>query len=223
MPMPVICAGYSRTGTSSLRLALSLIGFGPPYAFPQALASPRAMKLWLDAFDGLPVDWDKSLDGFSSVSDIPCFLFYKELAEHFPSAKVILTMRDTESLFISTNTILTPSHISVLKEFPTWSLVSRCHIAAYGHRIDDRTEFGRRYDHHNDQVKNSISPDRLLVYHVSDGWFPLCDFLGVPVPKVPMPSVNAKEEWPEPSKLRLILEAIHVSGWGARGLSSSRV
>ena len=35
---------------------------------------------------------------------------------------------------------------------------------------------------------------RLLVYEASQGWNPLCRFLGVPVPEAPFPRVNSREE-----------------------------
>ena len=41
-----------------------------------------------------------------------------------------------------------------------------------------------------DQVKCEVSPDRLLVFQVREGWEPLCQFLGVPVPDQPFPNVN---------------------------------
>lgn len=35
----------------------------------------------------------------------------------------------------------------------------------------------------------AVPPERLLEYHLSEGWEPLCEFLDVPVPKVPFPHV----------------------------------
>ena len=32
--------------------------------------------------------------------------------------------------------------------------------------------------------------DQLLVYEVGQGWEPLCEFLGVPVPDEPFPHLN---------------------------------
>jgi len=37
----------------------------------------------------------------------------------------------------------------------------------------------------------------LLVYEVSQGWGPLCRFLGVPVPDEPFPKTNTPAEWRE--------------------------
>ena len=45
-----------------------------------------------------------------------------------------------------------------------------------------------------DQVKAEIPAERLLVFEVKQGWGPLCEFLGVPVPEEPFPNVNDTNE-----------------------------
>ena len=44
-------------------------------------------------------------------------------------------------------------------------------------------------------VTAACPADRLLVYEVSDGWDPLCEFLGVPVPAAAFPYTNTTEEF----------------------------
>jgi hypothetical protein len=39
-------------------------------------------------------------------------------------------------------------------------------------------------------VKRRVPQERLLVYEVKEGWGPLCEFLGVPVPDEPFPRLN---------------------------------
>ena len=39
-----------------------------------------------------------------------------------------------------------------------------------------------QYERHNAAVKAMVPSDQLLVYRVGDGWDPLCEFLGHPVP-----------------------------------------
>ena len=39
------------------------------------------------------------------------------------------------------------------------------------------------------EVRAAVPPERLLVFAVGDGWTPLCDFLGVPVPDA-VPRLN---------------------------------
>ena len=58
-----------------------------------------------------------------------------------------------------------------------------------------REELRAAFVAHNDAVKATIQPDRLLVYEVKDGWGPLCEFLGVPAPDEPFPKTNHRAEF----------------------------
>jgi len=62
-------------------------------------------------------------------------------------------------------------------------------------RIHDREHAKAVYLAHNAKVRDTIPPDRLLVYEVAEGWGPLCDFLGLPVPADAMPKVNSRAEF----------------------------
>jgi len=46
------------------------------------------------------------------------------------------------------------------------------------------------FNAHNEGVRRSVPSERLLVYEPGEGWEPLCDFLGLPVPATPYPKVN---------------------------------
>merc|ERR1712150_39999 len=48
----------------------------------------------------------------------------------------------------------------------------------------------RKYIEHNRHVMETVPKDRLLVWNLKDGWKPLCDFLNLPIPNVPVPRVN---------------------------------
>ena len=64
----------------------------------------------------------------------------------------------------------------------------------YGDRLDDREFMMGEFTRYNDEVKRTVPRERLLVYRTGDGWAPLCEFLGVPVPDVPYPQTNSREE-----------------------------
>ena len=51
-----------------------------------------------------------------------------------------------------------------------------------------------RYRAHIAYVKSVVPAERLLVWNVKEGWAPLCNFLGVPVPETPLPRKNTKGE-----------------------------
>jgi Sulfotransferase domain len=49
------------------------------------------------------------------------------------------------------------------------------------------------FNRHNEEVEATVPADRLLVWSVTEGWEPLCEFLGVPVPAEPMPHANDRD------------------------------
>ena len=62
-------------------------------------------------------------------------------------------------------------------------------------RVSDHVTFygvGKvaRFEQHNARVKERVPPERLLVMEIKDGWEPLCDFLGKPIPDGPFPHLN---------------------------------
>jgi hypothetical protein len=57
-------------------------------------------------------------------------------------------------------------------------------------RADDEAHAIRVFTEHNAAVQREVPADRLLVYQVSEGWEPLCRFLGVDVPDEPFPHLN---------------------------------
>jgi hypothetical protein len=53
------------------------------------------------------------------------------------------------------------------------------------------------YEKHNDAVRAAIPEERLLEWTPSDGWEPICERLGVPVPSEPFPVTNTTKEFRE--------------------------
>jgi len=49
------------------------------------------------------------------------------------------------------------------------------------------------YNGWTEQVKRDVPEEKLLIFHPAQGWKPLCEFLGVPVPDVPFPRSNARK------------------------------
>ena len=56
--------------------------------------------------------------------------------------------------------------------------------------MEHREQAIAHYNQHVADVKAAVPPERLLVFSADQGWQPLCDFLGVPVPDTPFPNVN---------------------------------
>jgi hypothetical protein len=195
MSLKVIGAGFPRTATWSQKLALEQLGFGPCYHMSEALEHPEHWPLWEAAAAGQAVDWDAIFAGWGSTTDAPGCHFYRPLAERYPEAKVILGLRDEEKWFASTqNTVLTEAVAGFHAARGSLGMVE---AVGWGTnpRLRDKAWMLDRYRRHIAEVKETIPAGRLLVYDPADGWAPLCDFLGVPVPEAAFPVVNTTSEF----------------------------
>jgi hypothetical protein len=195
MALKVIGAGLGRTATFSLKFALEHLGFGPCYHMSEVFAAARRnVPLWLDVVRGNP-DWDAVFAGFQSTTDYPACTYWRELADSYPDAKVVLTVRDAESWFDSvTDTIFSPKMQGSLAGSPIGAMMQGVVFAAFGDRVNDRAFLTDWFDRRNQSVIDALPRDRLLVFSPKEGWRPLCAFLGVPVPDTPFPRVNSRDE-----------------------------
>ena len=195
MALAVIGAGLGRTATFSLKFALEHLGFGPCYHMSEVFAGARRnVPLWLDAIDGRP-DWDEIFEGFHSTTDYPACTYWRELAEHYPRAKVILTVRDPDTWFDSVSeTIFSDGMQASLRGSPTGDMMQGVIFDAFGERLRDRDFMTEWFIRRNREVIDALPPERLLVFSPKEGWEPLCGFLGVPVPNEPFPRINSRDE-----------------------------
>lgn len=195
MALRVIGAGLGRTGTLSLKLALEYLGFMPCHHMVEFFAAmPTQLPLWLDAIDGKP-DWDVVFDGFQACVDYPACHHWRALADHYPDAKIILSVRDPESWYKScSSTIFSEGMLGMMLNSPLKSFFEGTVVADFRDKVGDRdfmVDYFRRW---NETVIAQAPPERLLVFEAKQGWAPLCAFLGVPVPDIPYPRVNSTEE-----------------------------
>jgi hypothetical protein len=206
MTLKVIGAGFGRTGTLSLKLALEELGFGPCYHMVEVNAHPEHDAMWLALARGESSDWHPMLNGFASTVDWPTTSFWAALAAANPEAKIILTVRDPERWYASAAATI----FARMMEFESLRAdpnavdpVRRRHMEMINTLIVEKTFGGslgrdhavRVYNAHNDEVRRSVPPERLLVYESAEGWDPLCAFFGVPVPATPYPKVNTTEDF----------------------------
>lgn len=102
--MKLIGAGFSRTGTMSLKIALGKQGYRS-YHMVDAVANFEKGDLdkWNAYMEGRSdMDWHALLAGYDAILDLPAALYYRELMYAFPDARVILTVRDPEKWWQST-------------------------------------------------------------------------------------------------------------------------
>lgn len=201
MVMQVIGAGFGRTGTMSLKLALEELGFAPCYHMYEVFAHPGHAEIWHAAAKGAAADWRDFLKDYKAAVDWPVCHFWRELAETFPDAKILLTERDEDAWYKSIlQTIFDVMNRS--DEFANDPVRGpQMRMARYV--VKEKTFAGRTdrdsalavYRAHNEAVKRAFPRERLLVYDVGEGWAPLCEFLGVAVPASPFPRTNSTEEF----------------------------
>lgn len=197
--MKVIGAGVGRTGTYSLKLAINQVGLGPCHHMEEVLHKmPLQVPLWSAALAGSP-DWPGIYDGYRSAVDWPTACFFRELSRAYPEAKFVLTLRDPErwaDSFGATIYKLLAGRDQAPPDMHDWLEMASHVIASTGFPSGlDRDGLVRAFVAHNDAVKAAIPASRLLVFEVRQGWEPLCDFLGVPVPGDAFPRTNHREEF----------------------------
>ncbi|APZ44232.1 sulfotransferase family protein [Acidihalobacter ferrooxydans] len=194
MTLKIIGVGMGRTGTASLKVALESLGLGTCYHMSEVLKHPERTADWIDAAEGKP-DWDKIFAGYTATVDNPGCNFWKELADFYPSAKIILTVRDPEEWFNSTNeTIHSVEFAKFIKNSPFGTMVQKTIWDVMDNRMQDKGYMIDFFQNRTLEIKNTIAPERLLVYRVSEGWQPLCKFLGLSVPNIEFPRINSREE-----------------------------
>ena len=67
MTLEIVGAGFGRTGTDSLREALTILGFGPCHHMYEIRDNPDRLEPWHDYFcAGAPLDLDAMFDGYRS-------------------------------------------------------------------------------------------------------------------------------------------------------------
>lgn len=210
--MEVLGVGFGRTGTASLRAALERLGLSPCDHMLEVMDQPHRVRMWRRIGEGERPDWAEVFAGYRASVDWPGAAYWQELVDAFPEAKVILTVRDPErwfesafktifrfpmrrhssiqrAVFAMAGKIHPPSaQVPLMIDKVLWDRVFDGRV--FDGREGDRDYAIERFHRHNEEVKAYVSPERLLVFDVAEGWKPLCDFLGTRVPDEPFPRIN---------------------------------
>ncbi|KOG26255.1 sulfotransferase family protein [Streptomyces wedmorensis] len=198
--LKLINAGLGRTGTTSLKVALDRLGLGTCFHMFDIVGDGERLEQWAKIVcDGEEPDWAALYDGYTSAVDGPCAVYYRQISEAFPEAKVILTVREAEGWYRSTYDTL---YQFVLKsaEHPPEPGSRQARLldltstmvwdGVFDGRFEDKDHAIAAYHRHNEEVVRALGADNVLVYDVKQGWEPLCAFLGVDVPQEEFPHAN---------------------------------
>jgi hypothetical protein len=172
----IFCIGFQKTGTSTTREALRILGYRVHSACYPLIDPIRRGDL------GPVHDVVARYDAFE---DNPWPLLFRELDRDYPGSRFIMTIRDEAPWLRSV-----VNHLGVLPD--------RMQKLVYGHGAPGGYEdvVLARYRRHNEEVFAHFAdrPDDILVidYAKGDGWAEICGFLGCPVPTEPLPHTNAR-------------------------------
>ena len=229
MSLKVIGAGFGRTGTKSLQIALEQLGFAPCYHMTEVFKRPQDVDVWYPASCGEPVEWSRIFNEYQATVDWPGCTFYRELLQAYPHAKVVLSVRDAEKWYESAYATIYHLTQQPLIRTLGWLLPSLRRMTpmvfniiwngTFDGRFADKAHAIRVFNEHSEQVKQTVPAERLLVYSVKEGWEPLCAFLNVPVPATAFPHANDRQgfktmikETMQPEQQRVIRKTLGIIG-----------
>ncbi len=166
--------GAHKTGTTSLCVALNMLGFKCSHWDEHLL---------------IREDIENSnyrlrvLEEFDAITDFPMPSIYQRLDEEFPGSKFILTIRDSEAWvtsveahLIKSSNVLNRNGLSFIFEEELF----------YGTKIFDRKKALEKLTEHHEAVISYFAgrQNDLLKMDITrgDGWGVLCEFLDVPEP-----------------------------------------
>ena len=180
MDTKVIGLGFQKTGTSSLREALKILGFKVKDTSQRAL---------LPILRGNDKRIKRILEGFNAFEDTPWYMIYEKLDNWYPNSKFILTIREEKDWFKSVD-----RHIGDLK--------NPMHEWIYGKGKglpkNNKKNTIEVYNNHNKKVMEYFKdrPKDLLIIDFSknQGWKEICDFLNKSIPNKKFPHANKTKE-----------------------------
>merc|ERR1712226_719924 len=222
MGLKYIYAGFSKCGTKTMAEVFKTLGF-VVYDFQEFLL--YCVDDWTRYFETRdPIEKRKTLQKMYAnvdvVCDLPHHLFWKELLDAFPEAKVVFWKRDEAAWFKSIEQQAIrfcdklaplPDWIgdSILRLFmPTmWRAVlyfrERNHVHMTGETwrfnkdwrgrvyVPEPTGMIRMYRQHCTDVVHNCPKDKLLdLTDINCGWETICKFTDKPIPSVPWPHKN---------------------------------
>lgn len=201
MALDVIGSGFGRTGTMTTKQALERLGFGPCHHMIEIIEHPEQLKHWKALAAGESVNWADVYAGYRSQVDWPGAYVWEQAAQAFPDARVIHNERPEDAWWNSFNATI-GKFFSVFRELDVPAHMMDQFTTMHDWMIQgtftdftDRDSAIAAYRANNQRVRETIPPERLLVFHVADGWEPLCEFLEVPTPDEPFPHSHVKKEF----------------------------
>lgn len=174
MKNKVFCIGFHKTGTTSLAIALKILGY--------KVTGPNGVHDYDIEKNVLPMAY-RLVEQFDAFQDNPWPIIYKELDKKYPDSKFILLLRDEDSWIESQ-----------VKHFGQKETPMRKWLYGVGCPKGNEDIYLKRFREHNKNVIQYFQdrPQDLLVMNLAqgDGWEKLCPFLETDVPDTTFPHAN---------------------------------
>ncbi len=162
----IFCVGLNKTGTTSFGDAMKLLGYrrlGWTHRYSPALV----LRYFEERYEPL----FRAAYNIDIAEDLPWPLLYKELDQHFPNAKFVLTTRLTEERWLKSIS----NHIK-------GNYIGHKLLYGYFHPRENPDAFVEKYRSHNEAVREHFKnrPEKLLeiCFEKGHGWQEVCSFLG---------------------------------------------
>lgn len=181
----VICVGLSKTATTSVCDALEILGYRTIHYAPIARIENGTCRL----------DWPWWMNRYDAMGDLPVAAMFRELDARFPTARFILTTREDEAWLKSCAKHFTVKKRDAAREQARFQQSLALDRYMFGNDVFDPETFLVHYHLHNTAVRDHFrSSSRFLEMDVGagQGWAPLCDFLGKPMPAADFPRSNTR-------------------------------
>ena len=197
----VVGLGLGRTGTTSIAMALEILGYTVIHDDEQTEET--------DVFaaveeEDIGMDEAHEILGLRGYNATFKTAGYEWVADH-PEVKAILTVRDNADKYVDSWLAAAP-FVEIIQKRPyCWmatvddlydSFVEEYMMVTTGGNPDkflDRETLRSHYTTYLQTVQEALPSDRLLTFNVKQGWEPLCEYLGHPVPEgIPFPHVHTR-------------------------------
>jgi hypothetical protein len=223
--LQVIGSGFGRTGTSSLKKALEILYEDDNAAIyhMSVLIENGWAQFWYDFHHKKVTNEDikTHFAKFIATTDNPSCLFWEQLLDVYPDAKIIHSTRSPESWYKScTDTVFNfqpgypnqPLGVRIIQMcLPFWRLWSLMMRESWNDQF-----FKGDYSKENcikifkdweATVKSKCNKDKILIFDAKQGWEPICSFLNKPIPDVPFPHAN------DTAQMKNVIFAMNTLGY----------
>jgi hypothetical protein len=198
--LKVVGAGLGRTGTTSLKTALEQLLGGQCYHMLEVgkYGDEHAAQ-WSSAYAGAMPDWHTMFADYVAAVDWPEAGMWQPISEAFPDALILLSVRDPDAWWKSASStifkVMDDAYFGPAAQDNVWTQMMNRMMAAFTTDWRDPDAAKAAYLQHNQSVRDTAPPARLLEWSPGDGWEPICERLCLPVPDAPFPHTNTTAEF----------------------------